>query len=101
MSVYVDDVFIPAKIKNWNTTWCHMTADTQEELHLFAEKIGLKKSYFQDPLTKDSFLPVKPGSIASRFWHYDVTANKRQSALKKGALAVTAFEMLEIMKGRP
>lgn len=71
MSVYVD------KLRYWppSSKWsypasCHLYADSVEELHRFAESLGLKRSWFQD----------RP-----RFPHYDLTASKRKLALKKGA----------------
>jgi hypothetical protein len=54
-----------------------MTADTIEELHAMASKIGLKRSWFQ---------PKK------RFPHYDVSESKRLMAIRHGAIAETAIE---------
>src|SRR5450755_2947507 len=66
--IYVDNVQIPAAIKNGpvthDTTWSHLTADSQDELHVFARRLGLKRSYFQ-PGTSYGGKP----SVA---WHYDV-----------------------------
>lgn len=54
--------------------WCHMVSDTSlDELHTFAASLGLKRAWFQ----KQGTLP-----------HYDITANKRQEAISKGAVAV-------------
>lgn len=52
-----------------NKKWWHLMADTVGELHEFADKIGLKKEWFQ------------PNSAP----HYDVTAYYRQKAVKAGA----------------
>ena len=47
MSVYVDDAYIQASVKSGSAThksrWCHMTADTREELDAFALRLGLQK----------------------------------------------------------
>ena len=59
--------------------WCHMTADTPDELHTMADRIGLKRQWFQDH-------PRHP--------HYDLVASKRGLALRHGALERTAREMV-------
>jgi hypothetical protein len=96
MTVYVDDARIPASVRNGSrthtSTWCHLTADTQEELHAFAAQLGLKRSYFQ---------PGKPiGGKPSPFWHYDVTAGKRVQAVALGAVEVPARELPVICRSR-
>ncbi len=68
MAVYVDN----ARIEWRGRRWCHLVADSLEELHLFARAIGLKKGWFQS----DASLP-----------HYDVTVEKRIIALSRGASA--------------
>lgn len=52
--------------------WCHLWSleNNIEELHSFAQLIGLKKSWFQD---------------RKNFPHYDLTPNKRRHALNVGA----------------
>ncbi len=57
---------------------CHLTTDGElEDLHLFAEKIGLKRKWFQS----SSSVP-----------HYDLTVSRRELALKNGAVFVSAKE---------
>jgi hypothetical protein len=71
--IFVDEikVYEISKILRWGKKWSHMWTDGNvEELHKFAEKIGLKRIYFQD----------KP-----RFPHYDIIPSKRQKALRNGA----------------
>lgn len=86
MTVYVDDPVWPWR----GSKWCHMTADTHDELHAFAKKLGLKRAWFQD----------KP-----HHQHYDLTAAKRAQAIRMGAEAVDwraypgIYRQLEI--GRP
>lgn len=73
MAVYVDPL-----IHYWKgRLWCHLTADTTEELHEFAAKIGLKRSWFQS----GSILP-----------HYDITGPVRQKALALGAKELSTIE---------
>lgn len=69
MTVYVDE-----PVNRWRGRyWCHLFADDVDELHAFAKKLGLKRVWFQD----DKRLP-----------HYDVTANKRDEAILRGAVGV-------------
>ncbi len=86
MTVYVDDAHIPATVRGGRarhtSTWCHLFADTQDELHLFAARLGLRRSCFQPGRPRGDRSP-------SPYWHYDVTATKRQQALRLGAQAVT------------
>lgn len=76
MSVYVDDAFVEGDWGKWSGGG-HMQADTPEELHAFADRLGLKRSWFQ----------TKPG----RPWHdhYDLTRGKREQAIRLGAVAET------------
>ncbi len=50
---------------------CHMYADTLNELHTMAAKIGLKRSWFQ---------------TQSIVMHYDLVPSKRAHAIKLGAI---------------
>lgn len=84
MAVYVDKIFLwPADLvkdsqarrltlKNGGQ-WCHMWADTPEELHDLAERIGLKRKWAQH-----ENIPHK--------LHYDLTPARRVKALKAGAV---------------
>lgn len=68
MAVYVDNCCLSWRGK----LWCHLVADTLEELHSFARQLGLKRSWFQDK---------------TRYPHYDVTTSVREKALAIGAIA--------------
>lgn len=48
---------------------CHLLADTVEELHAMAERIGLRRDWFQS-----HGMP-----------HYDICREKRQLAISAGA----------------
>ena len=64
----------------------HLTADTLNELHLFAESIGIKRGWFHNPRGKNH-----P--------HYDlVTENKRNKALSNGAKLVSSKDIVKISK---
>ena len=78
MTCYVDDAYIKTEPgylgMRFGAVWCHMTADTKDELHEFAAQLGLKRSWFQD----------KPYGQ----WHYDVTKTVRARAVKAGAVEI-------------
>lgn len=91
MAVYVDDLM--ACIPNGNWRWsksCHLIADTTDELHTFAQRIGMRRSWFQN----DSRLP-----------HYDLTENRRRMALKQGAIELDrrgfVSKMRELQQSQP
>ena len=73
MAVYVNDSRIEWRGKRWS----HLQADSLEELHPFAARLGLKPEWFQ----------TKPGRPELN--HYDVTEPKRLQAIKMGAVAET------------
>lgn len=73
MTVYVDDM----RAHFGRMIMCHMTADTLPELHAMAEKIGIRRAWFQD----------KPP-----FEHYDISLSKRALAVKNGAKEITMRE---------
>jgi uncharacterized protein DUF4031 len=97
MAVYVDDASILATVPNGRARhtsgWSHLFADTQDELHEFAARLGLRRSYFQ---------PGKPrgDGSPSPHWHYDVTAGKRQQALRLGAQPVAWRDAPRIIRER-
>lgn len=97
MAVYVDDAGIPASVPNGAVThtseWSHLTADTRDELHEFAARLGLKRAYFQTGTERGDDSP-------SPFWHYDVTKGKRFQAIRLGAREVSWREMPEICIAR-
>lgn len=67
MAVYVDS----EEIQWRGRAWCHLVADSLDELHAFAAHLGLQRRWFQDR----SFYP-----------HYDVTVSVRDRALRIGAV---------------
>lgn len=86
MTVYVDKC-----THKWRgRLWCHMMTDQGDlaELHEIADEIGLHREWFQEH-------PVHP--------HYDLTTQKRQDAIGKGAVAVDGMELVKrcslILKG--
>lgn len=79
MAVYVDD----ARNHFGRMIMCHMVADTTGELHDMAEKVGMKRSWYQ--------------SVA-RYPHYDVSLFRRKIVVAEGAIEVTTRELIEIQK---
>jgi hypothetical protein len=75
MAVYVDN----ERIKWRGALWCHLVADSLEELHAFATCIGLRRAWFQD---------------RASYPHYDVTTDVRERALLAGALASRKRDVL-------
>ena len=78
MSVYVDDPIHPFR----GMLMCHMLADSTDELHEFASKLGLKRSWFQ---------PRVPGA------HYDICKSIRAKAIKLGAIEVDRYQVMELL----
>lgn len=58
----------------------HLIADTLEELHNFADSIGLKREYFQDH---------------KRHPHYDIWGIMLSRAIEKGAIIVTSKNLIK------
>lgn len=94
MTIYVDTAMIPARVRSGplvhDSRWCHLMSDDldPEELHRFAERLGLRRGYFQH----------KPGRPA--YDHYDVTLGKRARAITLGATAIDRDGMIELMRVR-
>jgi Ser/Thr protein kinase RdoA (MazF antagonist) len=73
MAVYVDHAFLHGEWGIWSGGG-HLQADTTEELHAFAARLGLRGRWFQHR-------PGRPDRD-----HYDLTAEKRRQALAEGAI---------------
>ena len=82
MSVFVDDMLLPAAVRNGDHIvrgrWSHLMADTTDELYRFAARLVLKQSWIQ-----------KPGTVLE---HFDITAGKRARALELGAIPISYGE---------
>lgn len=66
MTVYVDDMKAPYR----GMIMCHMIADTEEELHLMADAIGLDRKHYQGD-------------------HYDICQRKKIAAMLRGAKEIS------------
>ncbi|NOU05310.1 MAG: DUF4031 domain-containing protein [Hyphomicrobiaceae bacterium] len=81
MTVYVDNMaapFTPDHAPTRKYIMCHMMADTEDEMHAMADKIGVSRNWFQR---------VPSGN------HYDITKSKRAAAVRAGAVEITTREM--------
>lgn len=87
MTIYVDELkdwpleMVQRRARRWGTRWCHLLSDSDdlEELHRFAQQLGLRTTYFQNH--------VRP-----RLAHYDLLPLKRAEAIKLGAVEVNALD---------
>lgn len=64
---------------------CHLFADSTEELHVFARRIGMKRAWFQN----NSVLP-----------HYDLTISRRENAILNGAVELSRRELIAMIQKR-
>ena len=84
LNVYVDSLV--------NNGWrlgpnCHLYVDRStslEVLHAFAASIGMRRAWFQS----------KPRSMP----HYDLTASRRQAAIRLGAIEQSNHEMVAVLR---
>lgn len=95
MAVYVDSAGIPATVGRNTSRWSHLTADTKDELHAFAERLGLRRSWFQTCKNRRMCPPER-----CPHWHYDVTAGKRAQALRMGAVELDLRQMGALISAR-
>jgi len=88
MTVYVDGLFtatpqgdtpLAQQARRNGNRWCHLTADTLDELHAMADKIGLRRAWFQS-------------SHLLHHCHYDLVPSKRALAVRHGAVEVNSRE---------
>jgi hypothetical protein len=81
MTVYVDDM----RARFGRMIMCHMQADTLDELHEMADKVGVARRWFQGP-------------PEHRYPHYDIALSKRALAVRYGAREVTGRELVTILR---
>ena len=82
--VYVDEIRPVIRSRCWPyNKACHLVADTISEMHAFARRLSLRRSWCQ----KHSSLP-----------HYDLTENKRRQAIRLGAIEITDSQLVEMIR---
>lgn len=79
MAVYVDNVRVP----HMGELWCHMVADTLDELHLFARRLAIPRRGFH---------------YQASYPHYDITVELRETALRLGALPGNRKDIIRCAK---
>lgn len=79
MTVYVDDAVWPWR----GERWAHLMADTLDELHAFAQRLGIPRRAFQDKAS---------GA------HYDVNTALRERAIALGAVAISRHRERELVR---
>ena len=75
MSVFIDNMRAPFG----RMIMSHMVADTSQELHAMAARIGVSSRWVQDRGTPRE--------------HYDICQSKRQLAIQYGAIEVTRRQL--------
>lgn len=84
MAVYLDDYRVPWRGREWS----HLIADSTEELHGFAARLGRRHLRFHHK-------PARPWKD-----HYDVPEKKREQALRLGAKSITSREAAQMLRAR-
>lgn len=79
MTVYVDDMYrLPiGRLKRMKMS--HLIADSEQELHQMADKIGLKRAWYQGN-------------------HYDISLTHRKLAVQAGAVEVGYHQLAYMSK---
>ena len=82
VTVYVDDMRAPY---GW-MIMCHMFADTSDQLHAMAARIGIARKWCQYAGTWKE--------------HYDIALSKRKLAVEAGAVEITLREAADLWNKR-
>jgi hypothetical protein len=67
------------------TRFCHLLADTREELHAMADELGMSRRFFQDHPWR---------------WHHDLPEPLRARAVELGAKEITMHEVGALLRRR-
>lgn len=79
MTVYVDNMYQSSMGSYGRMKMSHMIADTEQELHQMADKIGVARKWFQGD-------------------HYDIAMSKRKIAVENGAVELTMRDMVHKLR---
>jgi len=85
MACYVDTVRAYPGAGLRYTEFCHLLADTRDELHTLADQLGIPRRFFQDHPWR---------------WHHDLPAPLRERAIALGAREVTLHEVGALLRRR-
>ena len=87
MAVYVDALQVwPNDRGIFLAGSCHLAADTLDELHEFAARLGMRRSWFQ------------PGR--GRHPHYDLVKSRRDRAVRLGAIEVSGRDLVLVWRAQ-
>jgi Protein of unknown function (DUF4031) len=79
-------------IRAYEPAWFGLTADTEAELHPFAEEIGLYRHFYRPRTVGAEKLPV--------VGHYDVDQGERDRAVANGARPITTRLHAKMLRQR-
>ena len=65
--------------------YCHLLADSREELHAMADQLGMPRRFFQEHPWR---------------WHYDLPEHLRTDAVRFGAREVSMHEVGALLRAR-
>lgn len=65
------------------TEFCHLLADTREELHAMGDALGIPRRFFQEHPWR---------------WHHDLPSHLRGQAIALGAVEVTMHEVGALLR---
>ena len=85
MSCYVDAVRAYPKAGLPFQEFCHLLADSRDELHAMAERLGVPRRLFQEHPWR---------------WHYDLPAHVREHAVRLGTIEVDLHTVGELLRRR-
>lgn len=86
MAVYVDNMHMMPLGQFGRMKMCHMIADTDEELHAMADRIGVNRRWHQNSGPSGS--------------HYDIAMSKRALAVEAGAIEITVRQAAGMVSRR-
>lgn len=97
MTVYVDNFRAPATVGRIRGRWSHLTADTPDELHEFAARLGHRLEWFQAKCKHGACPTI--GGVCAHF-HYDVVDSRRTAAIALGATPIDLRAMGALISAR-
>lgn len=85
MSCYVDAVRAYPGAGLRFHDFCHLLADSRDELHAMADRLGVPRRFFQDHPWR---------------WHYDLPEHVRVEAVRLGAIEVDLYTLGRLLRER-
>lgn len=94
--IYVDEfrLWLPRQPRPFHEGSSHLTSDVSlDELHEFARRLGLKKSWFQPRCSLHKWVATGDRGIDLSS-HYDLTRSRRERALAMSAVFMPIREQI-------